>query len=140
MLLFPIFIGPPCIFGHIGESDTTKRDRRFDAKSILRNAFNLRRRGIRTPGIAASWVKTAKRLYRNLRAGNNTVEVRLMGTRSKRDAIGARVCAIVNSRRIFKWVKGGNGFGTLNSLVVHIGIEIVEGQDALRTIVRFRAK
>ncbi len=113
--------------------------------------------------------RETSRLYRNLGAGNNALEVRLVGTRSNRDAIGARVCATVKSRKTFNWVNGGNGFGSLNSRIVHVGIgrdskvdllqidwpggshqsfrdvpagqriEIVEGQNAFRTLVRFRS-
>ena len=112
--------------------------------------------------------RETSRLYRNLGAGNNALEVRLVGTHSNRDAIGARVRSVVKSRSTFHWVNGGNGFGSLNSRVVHIGmgpnsrvdllevdwpsgshqsfrsvpagqrIEIVEGQNAFRTIVQFR--
>ena len=112
--------------------------------------------------------RETSRLYRNLGSGNGALEVKLVGTRSNRDAIGARVCATVDSRKVYGWVNGGNGFGTLNSRVVHIGvgrkskvelleidwpsgahqsfrgvpagqrIEIVEGKDTLRTLVRFR--
>jgi len=111
--------------------------------------------------------RETSRLYRNLGCGNHALEVRLVGTRSNRNAIGAKVTAVVKGRHIFNWINGGNGFGTLNSRVVHIGltqdskvdllqidwpsglhqsfqnvdagqrIEIVEGQNTLRTLVRF---
>lgn len=111
--------------------------------------------------------RETSRLYRNLGCGNHGLEVRLVGTRSNRNAIGAKVTAAVKGRRIFNWVNGGNGFGTLNSRVVHIGltqdskvdflqidwpsglhqsfqnvdagqrIEIVEGQNTFRSLVRF---
>jgi ASPIC and UnbV/FG-GAP-like repeat len=112
--------------------------------------------------------RETSRLYRNLGAGNNSLEVRLIGTRSNRDAIGARVTATVKSRTTYHWVNGGNGFGALNSRIIHIGvghnskvdllridwpsgshqsfpdvqagrrIEIVEGKNAVRSLVRFR--
>ena len=111
--------------------------------------------------------RETSRLYRNLGSGNRALEVRLVGTRSNRDAVGARVGATVGSRRIYKWVNGGDGFGTLNSRVVHLGlgrnatvnllevewpsgarqawrnvaggqrIEIVEGRSATRTLAQF---
>jgi len=111
--------------------------------------------------------RETSRLYRNPGCGNQALEVRLVGTHSNRDAIGARVTAVVNGRRIFHWVNGGDGFGTLNSRIVHIGlaratqvdlleidwprgfhqsfqnvragqrIAIVEGQNTIRTLVRF---
>lgn len=111
--------------------------------------------------------RETSRLYRNLGCGNRALEVRLVGTRSNRNAIGAKVTAVVKGCQIFNWVNGGNGFGTLNSRVVHIGltqdskvdlleidwprglhqsfrnvqadqrIEIVEGQNTFRTLVHF---
>lgn len=111
--------------------------------------------------------RETSRLYRNLGCRNKALEVRLVGVHSNRDAIGARVTAFVNNRRILNWVNGGNGFGALNSRTVHIGvagdsmvdllqldwpsghhqtfrnvpagqrIEIVEGRNSVRTLVRF---
>jgi ASPIC and UnbV/FG-GAP-like repeat len=111
--------------------------------------------------------RETSKLYRNLGSGNDALEVRLVGTRSNRDAIGARVCAIVGSRKIYDWVNGGNGFGSLNSRIVHIGtgrnlsvdileidwpsgtrqsfrnvsagqrVEVIEGRNDVRPIVRF---
>jgi ASPIC/UnbV protein len=112
--------------------------------------------------------RETSRLYRNLGSGYNSLEIRLIGTRSNRDAIGARVSALAGKRRIFKWVTGGNGFGCNNSRVVHLGlarekqvkelqidwpsglrqsfenipagqrIEIIEGQRSLRSLAKFR--
>jgi FG-GAP-like repeat/ASPIC and UnbV len=112
--------------------------------------------------------RETSRLYRNTGSCNHALEVRLVGTRSNRDAIGARVSATISSRRIYRWVNGGDGFGTLNSRIVHIGlgrnstvdllqvdwpsgghqiwrsvpggqrIEIVEARNAIRTVARFR--
>jgi hypothetical protein len=62
------------------------------------------------------------KLYRNLGSGNSSLEIRLIGTRSNRDAIGAKVSAHVGNRKVHKWVNGGNGFGVANSKIVHIGL------------------
>ena len=110
------------------------------------------------------------RLYRNLGSGYNSLEIRLIGTRSNRDAIGAKVSAAAGNRRIFKWVNGGNGFGCNNSRVVHLGlarekqvnelqiqwpsglrqsfqnipagqrVEIIEGGSSLRLLAKFRGE
>jgi ASPIC/UnbV protein/VCBS repeat protein len=107
------------------------------------------------------------KLYKNLGSGNASLEVRLAGTRSNRDAIGAKISATAGKRRVHKWVNGGNGFGVANSKIAHIGlgsdhhvdlleilwpsgltqrfrnvtgrqrIEIVEGRDGYRTVARF---
>ncbi len=112
--------------------------------------------------------RETSRLYRNLGSEKNSLEIRLVGTKSNRDAIGARVSAIAGKRSVFKWVNGGNGFGCNNSRIVHLGldqeakvdrlqidwpsgqrqtfqsipaghrIEIVEGNDKLRSLVKFR--
>lgn len=112
--------------------------------------------------------RETSRLYRNLGSGNRSLEIRLVGTRSNRDAIGAKVSADVGGRRIFKWVNGGNGFGCNNSRIVHLGlgrakrvdelqvdwpsglrqsfhnvaagqrIEIIEGRDTVRSLVKFK--
>jgi hypothetical protein len=66
--------------------------------------------------------RQSSRLYHNEGSGNRALELRLVGTRSNRDAIGAHVTAYVGSRKIHRWVNGGNGFGSLNSRVVHIGL------------------
>jgi hypothetical protein len=113
--------------------------------------------------------RETSKLYRNVGSGNRALEVRLVGTRSNRDAVGARVTATIGSRRIYKWVNGGDGFGTLNSRIVHIGvgrnssveslqvdwpsgaqqrwhsipsgqrIEIVEARNAIRTVAHLRS-
>jgi hypothetical protein len=112
--------------------------------------------------------RETSRLYRNLGSGNSSLEIRLIGTRSNRDAIGAKVSALAGNRRVYKWVNGGNGFGVANSKIVHIGlgrdrnvdllevqwpsglrqffrnipagqrIEIVEGKENPRQLVKFR--
>ena len=76
--------------------------------------------------------RETSRLYRNLGSGNLSLEICLVGTRSNRDAIGAKVSADVGDRRIFKWVNGGNGFGCNNSRVVHLGLGSEKRANELR--------
>jgi hypothetical protein len=71
------------------------------------------------------------KLYRNTGSGNASLEVRLIGTRSNRDAIGAKVSAQAGGRRIHKWVNGGNGFGVANSKIVHLGLGRAQKVDLL---------
>ena len=108
------------------------------------------------------------RLFRNLGTGNHVLEVRLIGTRSNRDAVGARLVANMGSRSIYRWQDGGSGFGSMNSRIVHIGlgasqevdsldikwpsglsqrfrhipadqrIEVIEGKPGFRTLVRLK--
>jgi ASPIC and UnbV/FG-GAP-like repeat len=111
--------------------------------------------------------RETSRLYRNSGSGNNSLEIRLVGTRSNRDAIGAKITALAGQGTIHKWVNGGTGFGSGNSRCVHLGvarekkvkhlqidwpsgvrqsfqfidagqrIEITEGQNHWRSLVRF---
>ena len=114
--------------------------------------------------------RETSRLYRNLGSGNLSLEIRLIGTRSNRDAIGTKVSALAGKHRIIKWVNGGNGFGCNNSRIAHLGlsrekqvnelqiewpsglrqsfqnipagqrIEIVEGRSSLRSLVKFQSQ
>jgi hypothetical protein len=111
--------------------------------------------------------RETSRLYRNLGSGNLSLEIRIIGTRSNHDAVGAKISALAGKQRIFKWVNGGNGFGCNNSRIIHLGlarekqvselqidwpsglrqsfenipagqrIEIVEGKSSLRSLVKF---
>jgi hypothetical protein len=111
--------------------------------------------------------RETSRLYRNLASGNMSLEIHLVGTRSNRDAIGAKIAALAGQRTIYKWVTGGSGFGSGNSRCVHLGlgqekqvkhlqiewpsgqrqsfqfieagqrIEVTEGQNHWRTLVKF---
>ncbi|HKW31635.1 MAG TPA: FG-GAP-like repeat-containing protein [Candidatus Acidoferrum sp.] len=114
--------------------------------------------------------RETSRLYRNSGSGNSSLEIRLIGTRSNRDAIGAKVSAWADARGVFKWVNGGNSFGCNNSRLVHLGlgrasqvkrlqiewpsglrqsfrdipagqrIEIIEGRENLRLLAKFQRR
>ncbi len=69
-----------------------------------------------------------KRLYRN-DGGNlkNWLSIKLVGTASNRDAIGARVKVTSssggsNTRNQYKVVQGGSGFNSNNPFDVHVGL------------------
>lgn len=62
------------------------------------------------------------RLFRNLGCGNRALEVKLVGTRSDRDGIGARLVATTDGRKVYAWEDGGSGFGSMNSRIVHLGL------------------
>lgn len=61
-------------------------------------------------------------LYENCGSRNHALEIRLIGIRSNRDAIGARLRVQVGKRTIYKSVNGGTGFGSMNSRVIHVGL------------------
>lgn len=54
--------------------------------------------------------------------GRNWFEVELVGTRSNRDAVGARVSVLVNGGQQFREVVLGDGYGSQNSMRQHFGL------------------
>ncbi|MGI9241104.1 MAG: ASPIC/UnbV domain-containing protein, partial [Verrucomicrobiales bacterium] len=75
-------------------------------------------------------------LYENEGApGTHWIKVRLVGTKSNRSGIGARICVRVREegkeeRSIYRWVGGGASFGG-NPLRQHIGIGSAQSVDSL---------
>ena len=67
----------------------------------------------------------ANALFENPGFGNHSITIKLVGTRSNRSAIGARISAEVvedgKRRSIYKWVNSGGSFGA-NSLRQQIGL------------------
>jgi hypothetical protein len=61
-------------------------------------------------------------LYQNRGSGKHALEIRLIGTRSNRDAIGARLRVHVGNSTIYKSLDGGTGFGSMNSRTLHVGL------------------
>jgi hypothetical protein len=49
-------------------------------------------------------------VLRNKRPAGNWVRVKLRGTTSNLDAVGAKVKALVGDRRLVRWVRGGGGY------------------------------
>ena len=69
----------------------------------------------------------ASLLYHNVTApAGHWVELRLVGTRSNRDAIGARVVLKAGGRSMLRVVDGGNGYASQGSTRLHFGL----GSDA----------
>ena len=74
-------------------------------------------------------------LYRNVTAGaGRWIELKLIGTKSNRDAIGARVTVETATGKLIREVNGGNGYASQSSLRVHVGL----GRDTLVRSVRIR--
>jgi hypothetical protein len=62
-------------------------------------------------------------LYHNRTAGaGNWIELKLVGTKSNRDAIGARVTLRAGGLRLIREVNGGNGFESQSSTRLHFGL------------------
>jgi ASPIC and UnbV/FG-GAP-like repeat len=62
-------------------------------------------------------------LYHNVTTGaGHWIELKLVGTRSNRDAIGARVTARVAGATLMREVNGGNGYASQSTTRLHIGL------------------
>ena len=61
--------------------------------------------------------------YQNAGAGNNWLTLKLVGVKSNRDGIGAKVTLHVGDSVIYREVSGGCGFGSTNSLSLEIGLK-----------------
>ncbi|MDX1630842.1 MAG: CRTAC1 family protein [Thermoanaerobaculia bacterium] len=64
-------------------------------------------------------------LFENPGFGNHWLKVRLVGTRSNRSGVGARIRAVVregdSERSVYRWVDSGGSFGA-NPLLQHLGL------------------
>ncbi len=62
------------------------------------------------------------RLYKSLGTPYHSLEVRLIGTESNRDAIGSTLMVASGDKRVYQHVDGGSGFGCMNSRTIHFGL------------------
>jgi hypothetical protein len=63
-------------------------------------------------------------LFQNPGQGNNWLNVKLVGSRTNRSAIGARVKVVTageDPRAVYRWVSSGSSFGA-NPLEQHVGL------------------
>ena len=60
--------------------------------------------------------------YQNTGVQNNYLNLKLVGVKSNRDGIGAKVTLRVGDSVIYREVSGGCGFGSTNSLPLEIGL------------------
>lgn len=58
----------------------------------------------------------------NLKKSGNAVELKLVGTRSNRDAIGARVRLTAGGKTMMRQVEAGSGYASESMLPVHFGL------------------
>jgi enediyne biosynthesis protein E4 len=71
-------------------------------------------------------------LYRNVSpGGSHWIELNLIGTKSNRDAIGARARIRLGSETLIGEVDGGNGYAGQSSLRLHFGLGAATRIDAL---------
>ena len=77
-------------------------------------------RGVQDIAVAASTDKHA--LLKNNATGKHWLAVELVGTKTNRDAVGARVYARVGQSRQMREVVLGDGYGSQNTLRQHFGL------------------
>jgi hypothetical protein len=66
--------------------------------------------------------QTPSLLVNNVRNGNHWVAIRLIGTKSNRDGIGARIAVHVGGRDLVDEVRSGSSYISQNDLRVHFGL------------------
>lgn len=64
----------------------------------------------------------SKKLYHNTSAQGHWLEVKLIGTKSNRSAIGAKVYVKSGELNLLRYVSGGSGTGCQDSMVLHFGL------------------
>ena len=72
--------------------------------------------------------------YRNTGTGNNWLTLKLVGVKSNRDGIGAKVTLHMGDDVIYREVSGGCGFGSTNSLSLEIGLGTHPKVDTLEIV------
>ena len=72
--------------------------------------------------------------YQNTGARNNWITLKLVGVKSNRDGIGAKVTLRIGDSVIYREVSGGGGFGSTNSLSLEIGLGTHTKVDTLEIV------
>ena len=72
--------------------------------------------------------------YQNTGTRNNWLTLKLVGVKSNRDGIGAKVTLRIGDHLIYREVSGGCGFGSTNSLQLEIGLGIHTKVDTLEIV------
>ena len=72
--------------------------------------------------------------YQNTGTGNNYLNLKLVGVKSNRDGIGAKVTLRIRDNIIYREVSGGCGFGSTNSLPLEIGLGTHTKVDTLEIV------
>jgi hypothetical protein len=71
-------------------------------------------------------------MYHNVGGGRERwLEVKLRGTRSNRDGIGARLTLSTGPLQQIREIDGGNGFSAQSTKTAHFGISLAEGASSL---------
>ncbi|HEV8578780.1 MAG TPA: CRTAC1 family protein [Thermoanaerobaculia bacterium] len=70
-------------------------------------------------------------LYRNVSPARHWLELKLIGTKSNRDAIGARATLRVGGATLIREVNGGNGYASQSTVRLHFGLGAAAKVDAV---------
>ncbi|MCU1235832.1 MAG: ASPIC/UnbV domain protein [Candidatus Solibacter sp.] len=81
------------------------------------------------PEIVLLNMNAAPSVLRNLAPGGHALNVRLVGTKSNRSAIGARVTVSVGGRRMIDEVASGGSYYSQNSFTLHFGLGAAQAAD-----------
>lgn len=71
----------------------------------------------------------AAQLFRNDSARGRSIRLRLRGTGSNRDAVGARVTGVVGGQKISRMVRTGSSYLSQSELVLSVGLGAAAGLD-----------
>jgi enediyne biosynthesis protein E4 len=77
-------------------------------------------------------VESVTRLFRNDRENGNWLKIKLRGTQSDLQGIGARVAVVAGGKTVVREVHGGSSHLSQNSTIVHVGLGQISSIDSLR--------
>ncbi len=83
------------------------------------------------PDVALRNYKQPAQLLHNVGTSGNWLELKLIGTRSNRDAVGAHVTLTGNGVRQLREVHAGSGYLSGSSLIQHFGLGAATTVDAI---------
>ena len=113
-----------CLFRNNGDGTFTdvayvnNADRVEDGRGVA--TFDYDQDG--RPDVALRNYKQPAQLLHNVGAAGHWLELKLIGTRSNRDAVGARVTLHSDGRLQMREVHAGSGYQSGSSLVQHFGL------------------
>lgn len=84
------------------------------------------------PDVALRNYRQPAQLLRNARGGAHWLRLKLVGTRSNRDAVGARVALLAGGLRQTREVHAGSGYQSASSLIQHFGLGGAAVADEIR--------
>jgi hypothetical protein len=123
-----------CLFRNNGDGTFTDTAYVNDADRVEdgRGVAILDYDGDGRPDVALRNYKQPAQLLRNVGPRGHWLRLKLVGTRSNRDAIGARVTLVSAGLRQTREVHAGSGYLSASSLVQHFGLGAARVVDELR--------